>query len=220
MLKKRERKLICKMGLIFTGNLRRHVAILQRHCLSKILNSLSLYSILTICRVLFPFHVEGLLEPFVWQWLHLTDAKVMHWVEQAIRKDTFTVRGNPSDDMVPEEYRHSVSAIDVFRSFNQVVEQLIQLEWDDDLQYAKFMTALSKSISNGVARYCESLEKTFAKEMDRLSPEQEAAMTQTAQEKLMQFAKDAWTNKDKIEPFQFFPEVCFYLPPFSICIHN
>lgn len=156
--------------------------------------------------------MEGLLEPFVWQWLHLTDAKVMHWVEQAIRKDGFTVRGDPSDDMVPEEYRHSVSAIDVFRSFNQVVEQLIQLEWDDDLQYAKFMTALSKSISNGVARYCESLEKTFAKEMDRLSPEQEAAMTQTAQEKLMQFAKDAWTNKDKIEPFQFFPEVCLSAP--------
>ena len=132
----------------------------------------------------------------------------MDWVEQAIRKDSFTVRGDPSDDMVPEDHRHSVSAIDVFRSFNQVVEQLIHLEWDDDLQYAKFMTALSKSISNGVARYCESLEKMFAKEMDRLSPEQEAAMTQTAQEKLMQFAKDAWTSKDKIEPFQFFPEVC------------
>lgn len=157
--------------------------------------------------------MEGLLEPFVWQWLRLTDVKVFDWVEQAIRKDGFTVRGDPSDDMIPEDYRHSVSAIDVFRSMNQVVAQLIQLEWDDDLQYAKFMTSLSKTISNGVARYCESLEKMFAKEMDRMSPEQEAAMTQTAQEKLMQFAKEAWTAKDKIEPFQFFPEVCFF--PFA-----
>lgn len=159
-------------------------------------------------RVTFPFHVEGLLEDFVWQWLRLTDAKVMDWVEQAIRKDNFAVRGDGLEEMVPEEYRHSVSAIDIFRSFNQVVEQLVQLEWDDDLQYAKFMTALSKSIGNGVAKYCDTMEKLFAKEMDRLSPDQEAAMSQTAQEKLVQFAKDTWANKEKIEPFQFFPEVC------------
>lgn len=157
---------------------------------------------------IFPFHVEGLLEDFVWQWLRLTDAKVMHWVDQAIMKDNYTVRGAETEEVVAEEYKHSVSAIDIFRSFNQVVEQLIQLEWDDDLQYAKFMTALSKSIGKGVAKYCESMEKMFTKEMDRLSPDQEIAMNQTAQEKLMQLAKDAWTNKEKIEPFQFFPEVC------------
>ena len=156
----------------------------------------------------FPFHVEGLLEDFVWQWLRLTDAKVMHWVDQAIKKDNYAVRDAETEEVVAEEYRHSVSAIDIFRSFNQVVGQLIQLEWDDDLQYAKFMTALSKSIGKGVAKYCESMEKMFTKEMDRLSPDQEIAMNQTAQEKLMQLAKDAWTNKDKIEPFQFFPEVC------------
>lgn len=157
---------------------------------------------------IFPFHVEGLLEDFVWQWLRLTDAKVMHWIDQAIMKDNYTVRGAETEEVVAKEYKHSVSAIDIFRSFNQVVEQLIQLEWDDDLQYAKFMTALSKSIGKGVAKYCESMEKMFTKEMDRLSPDQEIAMNQTAQEKLMQLAKDAWTNKEKIEPFQFFPEVC------------
>lgn len=157
--------------------------------------------------------MESLLEDFVWQWLRLTEAKVIDWVEQAIRKDNFGVRGDGSEEVVSEEYRHSVSAIDIFRSFNQVVEQLVQLEWDDDLQYAKFMTALSKSISNGIATYCESLEKMFAREMDRLSPDQEAAMNQTAQEKLMQFAKDTWTNKEKIEPFQFFPEVRITVSP-------
>jgi hypothetical protein len=138
----------------------------------------------------------------------MTEAKVTEWVEQAIRQDAFTVRADDStSEMVPEEYRHSVSVIDIFRSFNQVVEQMIQLEWDDDFQYAKFMTALSKTISNGLARYCESLEQMFAREMDRLSPDQEATMNQTAQEKLMQIAKEAWASKEKIEPFQFFPEV-------------
>ena len=158
--------------------------------------------------VTFPFHVEKLFEGFVWQWLRMTDHKVMDWVEQAIRKDHFAVRVDDSAEVAPEEYRHSVSVIDIFRSFNQVVEQFVSLGWDDDFQYAKFMTALSKTIGKGVSRYCESLEQMFAKEMDRLSPDQEAAMNQTAQEKLVQFAKEAWTNKEKIEPFQFFPEVC------------
>ncbi|KAI9925675.1 hypothetical protein MW887_005474 [Aspergillus wentii] len=133
----------------------------------------------------FPFHVEDLLEGFVWQWIHLTEAKVMDWVEQAVRKDVFTVRADDS---------------------TEVIEQMMDLEWDDDFQYAKFMTALSKSIGRGVSKYCDSLEQMFAREMDRLSPDQEAAMNQTTQEKLVQIAKEAWTSKEKIEPFQFFPE--------------
>lgn len=131
----------------------------------------------------------------------------MEWVNQAIRKDAFVFGGEDAANLTPDDNRHSVSAIDIFRSFNEVVENLVQMEWDDDLQYAKFMTALSNSIGRGVAKYCESLEQMFARELDRLTPEQEAALNQTTQEKLMQFAKDTWTNKDKIEPFQFSSEV-------------
>ncbi|KAJ5225105.1 hypothetical protein N7468_006330 [Penicillium chermesinum] len=154
----------------------------------------------------FPFHVESLLEEFVWRWLRLTDQSVLEWVNQATKQDNFSVRANATTEDVPEDSRHSVSVIDIFRSFNQIVENLVNLEWDDDLQYAKFMTALSKSIGKGVAQYCDFLEQMFAKEMDRLTPEQEAALNQTTQEKLMQFAKDTWTSKDKIEPFQFSSE--------------
>ncbi|KAL1981701.1 hypothetical protein VTN96DRAFT_2315 [Rasamsonia emersonii] len=154
----------------------------------------------------FPFRIEDLLADFVWRWIRLTDDKVLEWVEQAVRQDSFTVRSENPNDPPADELRHSVSVIDIFRSFNQVVEQLVQLEWDDDLQYAKFMTALSKSIGRGVARYCELLEQSFAKEMDRLSPDQEAALYQTRQEKFMQMARDAWNSKEKIEPFQFLPE--------------
>lgn len=154
----------------------------------------------------FPFHVEDLLADFVWRWIQLTDTKIIEWVDQAVRQDIFSLRTEKQDELPSEELRHSVSVIDVFRSFNQVVEQLVQLEWDDDLQYAKFMTALSKSIGKGLARYCESLEQIFSKEMEKLTPEQEAALNQTRQEKLMQMAKEAWNNKEKIEPFQFLPE--------------
>lgn len=159
-------------------------------------------------RTPFPFHVESLLEEFVWRWLRLTDQSVMEWVNQAIRQDAFKIRADEPTDIVPEDNRHSVSVIDIFRSFNQVVEYLVNLKWDDELQNAKFMTALSNSIGKGVGKYCETLEQMFAREMDRLTPEQEAALNQTTQEKLMQFAKDTWTNKDKIEPFQFSSEVC------------
>jgi SOS response regulatory protein OraA/RecX len=155
----------------------------------------------------FPFHIEDVLEDFVWRWIRLTDQKVMEWVEQALRQDGFAVQSSNSAELVDENARHSVSVIDIFRSFNQVIEQMAELDWADEFQYAKFMTALSKSIGRGVARYCEAVEQMFAKEMDRLSPDQEAALNQTAQEKFMQFAKEAWTNKEKIEPFQFFPEV-------------
>ncbi|KAL4945967.1 hypothetical protein BDV06DRAFT_183752 [Aspergillus oleicola] len=146
----------------------------------------------------FPFHIEDVLEDFVWRWLRLTDQKIMEWTEQALRQDVFTVK----DDNA----RHSVSVIDIFRSFNQIIEQMIGLNWADEFQYAKFMTALSKSIGRAVAIYCEAVEKMFAKEMDRLSPDQEAALNQTTQEKLMNFAKEAWNSKEKIEPFQFFPQ--------------
>lgn len=131
----------------------------------------------------------------------------MEWVEQATKQDTFDIRGDESEELLPNDKRHSVSSIDIFRSFNQVVDDLKNLEWEDLLQYAKFMTALSKSIGRAIARYCELLEQGFTREMDRLSPDQEASLVQSRQEKLMQMAKDAWANKEKIEPFQFLPEV-------------
>lgn len=95
----------------------------------------------------------------------------------------------------------------------------MQLNWDDDLQYAKFMTSLGKVFGIAIARYCEILEQKFSKEMDRLTPEQELATNQTKQEKWLQVAKDAWNNREKIEPFQFFPEVCFsIMVEIAICL--
>ncbi|KAA8576637.1 hypothetical protein EYC84_006726 [Monilinia fructicola] len=134
----------------------------------------------------FAFNIEDLLADFVWRWIRSADAK------------TYI----PSDDE-----RHSVSIIDIFRLFNQMADQIFQLNWADPIQHAKFMTALSKSFGIGLARYCEVIEQKFSKEMDRLSPAQEAAASQSKQEKWMQLAKEAWNNKEKIEPFQFYPEV-------------
>ncbi len=137
----------------------------------------------------------------------MTNESLVSWVEEAVKQDDFSVRLDHPGNIPSDDERHSVSVIDIFRSFNQTIEQIVNLNWDNDLQYAKFMTALSKSIGIGLARYCELLEQKFAREMDRLTPEQEAAGRQTRQEKWMQLAKEAWANKEKIEPFNFLPEV-------------
>lgn len=155
----------------------------------------------------FPFPLEQTLEPFVWRWIQATSEKITGWVEEAVKQDDFKVRTESPDDIPTDEQRHSVSVMDIFRSLKQVINQIVELNWDDDVGYAKFMTTLSKSIGLGLGRYCEILDQMFSKEMDRLSPEQEASARQTKQEKWMQMAKDAWMNKEKVEPFQFFPEV-------------
>lgn len=136
----------------------------------------------------------------------MTDASILGWVEGAVKQDDFTVRA-PQDGTDAIDQRHSVSPVDMFRSFTQTIDQIVKLEWDDDFQYAKFMTGISKSIGLGIAKYCELLEQMFIKEMDRMTPEQEAASRQTRQEKWMQMAKETWTSKEKVEPFQFLPEV-------------
>ncbi|KAF2091296.1 hypothetical protein K490DRAFT_33194 [Saccharata proteae CBS 121410] len=154
----------------------------------------------------FGFHIEELLQDFVWRWIEMTDKSLIGWVEGAVKQDNFQVRTDVPGQIATDEERHSVSVVDVFRSFNQSMEQIVNLNWDDDVQYAKFMTAVSKSIGAGLARYCELIEAKFGKEMERLTPEQEAAASQTRQEKWISMAKDAWTNKEKIEPYQFLPE--------------
>lgn len=155
----------------------------------------------------FKFDIEDLLADFVWRWIRMTEATIMDWVDQAVKQDRFVVRTESSNQIPTEEQRHSVSVIDIFSSFNQTIDRIVQLNWGNDFHYAKFMTALSKVIGIGVARYCEILEQKFSKEMDRLTPEREAAAHQSKQEKWLQLAKEAWSNKEKIEPFQFFTEV-------------
>lgn len=157
----------------------------------------------------FAFHVEDVLADFVWRWIRVADSKMVELVDEAIKQDQFQVRSEHPDQPATDDERHSVSVIDIFRLFNQTADQIFQLNWDDDVQYAKFMTALAKSVGIGLARYCEVIEQRFSKEMDRLSASQAAAATQSSQEKWMQLAKDVWNNKEKIEPFQFYPEVSY-----------
>lgn len=168
----------------------------------------------------FPYKVEHLLADFVWRWIKITEEQVIGWVENAVRQDSFAVRTQQPGQVPTEDERHSTSVIDIYSSFSQVIDQVSQLNWDDDLTYAKFMTALSKALGLGIARYCELLDQMFSKEMDRMTPEQEAAATMTRQEKWVQLAKDTWNNRERVEPFQFYPESFVKLNNISFAIQQ
>lgn len=155
----------------------------------------------------FAFHIESVLEDFVWRWIMDAEERMTHFVEQAVKQDRFTVRTTDPADIPTDSQRHSVSVIDVFQLFNQTADQIFQLQWDDDVHHAKFMTALAKAFAAGIGRYCELVEGMFVKEMDRQTAQELAAAQRTAQERIMQMAKDAWTSKETIEPFHFYPEV-------------
>lgn len=153
----------------------------------------------------FAFNIEGLLQEFVWRWIEMTDSNLIGWVDNAFKADQFQIQ---SQNPIPaDDERHSVSVVDIFRSFNQSIEQIVALNWDEDLQYAKFMTAVSKSIGLALARYCDLVEQKFAREMDRLTPEQEAAARQTRTQQWASMAKDLYVQKETVVPFQFWPEV-------------
>ncbi|KAM7222117.1 hypothetical protein V8F06_002389 [Rhypophila decipiens] len=154
----------------------------------------------------FGFHIESLLETFVWRWIKNAEERMTSFVEEAIKQDPFKVRTQHPEDIPTDEERHSVSILDTFTLFNQTVDQVYKLEWDDDVHHAKFMTALAKGFAAGIGRYCEIVEQQFAKEMDRQTAQEAAVSSKTAQEKWLQYAKDAWNTKEKIEPFQFYAE--------------
>lgn len=156
----------------------------------------------------FPIHFEEFLADFVWRWIQTVDQKVIGWVDAAIKEDDFRLKTREEEGREPtDSERHTSSVVDIFRSFNQPVDYLKKLDWGDQFQFAKFMTTMSKILGKGVSRYCEVLEKLFTYEMDKPSAEQEIVQAQTRQQRWMSMAREAWSNKDKIEPFQFAPEV-------------
>ncbi|KAJ6264384.1 hypothetical protein Dda_0530 [Drechslerella dactyloides] len=161
----------------------------------------------------FPFDIEQMINNFVWRWLGNIDVKVIEWVENALRQDEFKVK---SENGSTSNERHSISVEDVFRSFTQNVKALKDLNWADEYQEAKFFTALSKSIGTGLMHYCEKVEAIFRMEMDRLTPEQEAARNKTQKEKLLAY----FNSKEKVEPFNFLPETCVKFNNVEYAIHQ
>jgi hypothetical protein len=168
----------------------------------------------------FAFDIEDDLQEFVWRYLRVIERQLVDWVDNAFKQDNFTMLNPPQPGKHIEEQRHSSSAFDIFKFFREAKQQIEDLNWANSYQNAKFLTALAKTISIGVERYCEKVEQLFAKEMERLTPEQEAMMKQTNSDKILQFAKNAMGTKEKMEPFQFLSESLVKLNDIEYSMQN
>jgi Munc13-like protein len=153
----------------------------------------------------FGFDIEDLLVGFVWQWIHITEGRMSEMVENAIKQDKFEMMS--SDPNPPDNERLSVSVTDMFRIMKTSVDEIKGLGWAKPIHVARFMTALGHFFATNIEKYCEEVGKIFAADLDRLSAQELAAVSRSAQEKFMQYAKDAWNNKEKPQPFQFSAKV-------------
>lgn len=163
----------------------------------------------------FSFDIEELLVPFVWQWIHITEGRMAEMVENAIKQDKFEMLS--SDPNPPDNERLSVSVTDMFRIMKTSVDEIKGLGWAKPIHLARFMTALAHFFASNIEKYCEEVGRIFAADLDRLSAQELAAVSRSAQEKFMQYAKDAWSNKEKPQPFQFSAKVCC-VPSCHICV--
>lgn len=75
-------------------------------------------------------------EPFVRRWLATTDTKTQTWVQAAIQHDKFEPEGSDS---------HSSSIIDLIDSCKSATDFVLKLDWPDEYENAKYLTALSKA---------------------------------------------------------------------------
>ncbi|KAF8578886.1 hypothetical protein K439DRAFT_1360906 [Ramaria rubella] len=145
------------------------------------------------------FDLAGYFEPYVRQWLAGTDAKTHQWVQNAIAADKFEAEG-------PEG--HSSSIIDLFDSLRSPINFLLDLEWPDEYQEARFFTALSKTVSKGVEFYCARMEELFMEDMFPRKIEQPQAQKQSA---WIEKAKQTIQGEKKVEPFNFTAASCVKL---------
>ncbi|KAM0332504.1 hypothetical protein ACHAQA_002787 [Verticillium albo-atrum] len=151
----------------------------------------------------FSFDIEGLLQNFVWRWIREAEARMESGVTNAIKLDDFKALGDDGERLPSNAERHSASIADLFQFFSAPVTQIDQLEWRNEEHHARFMTALAHTFATGIEKYCEEVGRIFAADMDRLTPQEEAMASRTAQERFMQYAKEAWNNKEKPEPYNF-----------------
>ncbi|KAJ7250491.1 hypothetical protein B0H12DRAFT_1120580 [Mycena haematopus] len=102
------------------------------------------------------FNINAFFEPYVRQWLLITDSKTGQWVEAAIRADKFHAESAEGQ---------SSSIMDLFASLRSPIDFLLDLGWEDEFQDARFFTALSRSIAKAVEQYCRTVGELFMSEM-------------------------------------------------------
>ncbi|KAF2672436.1 hypothetical protein BT63DRAFT_452943 [Microthyrium microscopicum] len=102
---------------------------------------------------------ETLLEKFVLHWLEEASEALFN-IASSISKDDFTIVGTELSYR-----RQSMSIIEMFDALRKCVDRLVELRWKNKLQYAEFMTIMSKGINRCVTKYAQVLWQMFTAAM-------------------------------------------------------
>ncbi|KAI7868232.1 hypothetical protein BDF14DRAFT_1881026 [Spinellus fusiger] len=103
------------------------------------------------------FKVESWFLQHVRRWLATTSSATLGWVENAIKQDQF--------ESINETAMHSSSIVDLFSMFHQAVDFVQSLQWPNDLQHCRFLTALSKVFGIAIEDYTYILEDMITEDM-------------------------------------------------------
>ncbi|GJJ09370.1 hypothetical protein Clacol_003592 [Clathrus columnatus] len=148
------------------------------------------------------FDIPNFFEPYVRVWLRNTGDKTKQWVENAIKADNFQVEGSEG---------HSSSIIDLFDSLRSTVNFLLDLEWPDEYQEARFFTALAKVefyATKALELYCNTMEDLFMEDLYQHKPDPQPQKPSAA---WLEKAKQTIQGEKKATPFNFTPESCVKL---------
>ncbi|OAD78410.1 hypothetical protein PHYBLDRAFT_69648 [Phycomyces blakesleeanus NRRL 1555(-)] len=146
------------------------------------------------------FKVESWFLQHVRRWLSTTSAATLEWVENAIKEDHF--------ESINETAMHSSSIVDLFSMFHQAVDFVQSLQWPNDLQHCRFLTALSKVIGVAIEEYTYTLEDMITEDINpRIEHTPEvAANTSFLDRARFQLYGARGTAKDEGVPADFTPE--------------
>ncbi|CAO3595997.1 unnamed protein product [Absidia cylindrospora] len=103
------------------------------------------------------FKVESWFLSHVRRWLKTTDAATPEWVGNAIKQDDF----KPTNNIT----MHSSSIVDLFSLFHQAVDFVQKLQWPNEYQRCRFMTALSKVIGVALTQYTYAIEDMITEDI-------------------------------------------------------
>ncbi|KAI9005425.1 hypothetical protein CLU79DRAFT_841103 [Phycomyces nitens] len=148
------------------------------------------------------FKVESWFLQHVRRWLSTTSAATLEWVENAIKEDHF--------ESINENAMHSSSIVDLFSMFHQAVDFVQSLQWPNDLQHCRFLTALSKVIGVAIEEYTYTLEDMITEDVNpRIEHTPEvAANTSFLDRARFQLYGARGTAKDEGVPPDFTSELC------------
>lgn len=156
-----------------------------------------------------PVQLDQYFRPTILQWLSRAHSSIQDLVSRSLIVDTFLLDPVASDDSAI----CSGSIISLFRSFNQHLKFLRDLQWPEEYWSAKFFTNLSQIFSEAIKEYCEQLEKLFTAELsyqtDQIEADESALMS--LQQRIIARARETIAKKEIIAPFHISATACVKL---------